>query len=85
MFIGKHPAHYFDIIYIVTPLVLESSTSVPVCRREIPSRHVFSWVIVSNIQSLIDDDHTPDLESSNQKVTITGTISYYFLAFCLGF
>ena len=34
MFIGKHPAQYFDIL-IVTPLVLESSTSVPVCRHEI--------------------------------------------------
>ena len=37
MFIGKHPAQYFDIL-IVTPLVLESSTSVPVCRHEIPNR-----------------------------------------------
>ena len=36
MFIRKHPAQYFDIL-IVTPLVLESSTSVPVCRHEIPN------------------------------------------------
>ena len=42
MFIGKHPAQYFDI-FIVTPLVLESSTSVPVCRHEIPNT-VASWM-----------------------------------------
>ena len=40
MFIEKHPTKYFDIL-IVTSLVLESSTRFPVCRHEIPSRHVF--------------------------------------------
>ena len=36
MFIEKLPAQYFDIL-MVTPLVLESSTSVQVCRHEIPN------------------------------------------------
>ena len=56
------------------------------CRHELPSCHVFSLLVVSKYSLLLTTTITcQTFESSTQKVTITGTISYYLLAFCMGF
>ena len=58
------------------------------CRLELPNT-VMSCVFMAccvKIQSILLTTITPQtFESSNQKVTITGTISYYLITFCMGF